>query len=392
MGENPPDCRDICKALPLACDQRKIFLCWLWLLITLIGVEVCVYCLSKIFLYSASAAGPRSFWNDFFSYLVTVFAYGDSYPAIHLWQFTRLRHFLNALYRHQAYTTLLTLVLVAGCWAYLWWAFLGGAVHRLAAVELGGEYPITLRQALRFSREKFTAFFSAPLLPLVIILLLATINALGGMVGSTLQRHLAPLLGFAIGNLLLALLWLLFVAIAAVIVLLAVALLFTPGLMFCAVAMDGEDHYDAVSKSFIYFFHRYWHYAGYHLLALVYAIPVLSCLIGSGGAAWFIARFTVGLGLNGHVPWSNGNSDVGSIVFSGIFWIYCGLGIAFILSYYVSQKTLIYAMLRYHVEGAALTRYYAWSGPTDSATVKAIAANSASTSAPGEDGDDETPK
>jgi len=142
-------------------------------------------------------------------------------------------------------------------------AFFGGAVHRIAALHFTREEKISIKQALKFSCGKFLSFFTAPLIPLVVILGLGVaFLTVGGLVGSI------PV----VGELLMGFLFVLALAVGLVIAFLTVGLAAGAPLMYPTIAVEGSDSFDAISRSFTYVFARPWRAAFYGLVALVYGV------------------------------------------------------------------------------------------------------------------------
>mgnify|MGYP006158310279 CR=1 FL=1 len=52
----------------------------------------------------------------------------------------------------------------------LYFAVFGGAISRIAAVQVARDEKISVRQALRFSLNKLLSFVFAPVIPLIILL------------------------------------------------------------------------------------------------------------------------------------------------------------------------------------------------------------------------------
>ena len=69
-----------------------------------------------------------------------------------------------------------------GLGALVIWSLLGGAICRVAAVQFARDEKIGWREALSFARQRFlSGFFLAPLLPLLMILIVAVFLVLGGV-------------------------------------------------------------------------------------------------------------------------------------------------------------------------------------------------------------------
>ena len=61
------------------------------------------------------------------------------------------------------------------------WSIFGGAIARIAAVHVARDEKISIRQALRFSTNKFLSFLSAPIIPLLIVVAVGLVIAVGGI-------------------------------------------------------------------------------------------------------------------------------------------------------------------------------------------------------------------
>jgi len=61
------------------------------------------------------------------------------------------------------------------------WAVFGGAICRIAAVHVARDEKISVRQALRFSISKVLSFVFAPVIPLLIVLGIGVVLAIGGL-------------------------------------------------------------------------------------------------------------------------------------------------------------------------------------------------------------------
>ncbi len=153
------------------------------------------------------------------------------------------------------------------------WGFFGGAISRIAAYEIAkdGERLETSR-ALKFARRKFWAFFMAPFICLIGFFFFAFCNFAGGLIGRVLDflyvggpliailLPLALLSGFIMGLILVgtAAGWPLFVP---------------------AVATEGTDAFDAVSRGFSYVYSRPWHYVWYQLVSTAYGYVSIGFVI-----------------------------------------------------------------------------------------------------------------
>ncbi len=256
------------------------------------------------------------------------------------------------------------------------WAFFGGAIYRTAALHAAREEKISIKQALKFSAGKFLSFFTAPLIPLAIIIALGALLLIGGLLGN--------LWGF--GAILIGVLFFLAIILGLLIAFLAVGLIGGFGLMYPTIAVEGSDSFDAISRSFSYIFARPWRsllYGGVALIhgTLTYLFVRLFAYIALAATHMFVnwGIWTGGAGLAGNatkldamwtmptfdrfhgpVSWAamSGAERVGAFFLA--FWVYIivGLVAAYLLSYFASSTTMIYYLLRRKVDATDLDDVY----------------------------------
>ncbi|QDU96857.1 hypothetical protein [Lignipirellula cremea] len=189
-----------------------------------------------------------------------------------------------ALFDHQLTLAQLAYFLFGGLWTLLVWAFLGAAITRTAAVQLGREERLSLIDALKHAFSKYGSYVAAPLYPL-----LATAAILSP----------AALLGFFFlgdGTTAVAgVLWVLVLCLAFLAVIFLVGLMFGWPLMWGAIASESSDAFDALSRSYAYTFQRPLHYLFYLVVALLLglagwavigAMAELVIYLGYWGASW----------------------------------------------------------------------------------------------------------
>jgi hypothetical protein len=160
-------------------------------------------------------------------------------------------------------------------WTLLTWAVFGGAITRMAAVQVArSNEKIGMTEALRFAWARVQGYFSAPVLPLVFLAILTIFLWLYGLVGVwtfffgdiVVYGLFAPLM-FLIG------------LIMAVVL---VGLVGWP-LMYSTISAEGSDSFDAISRSYSYVYQAPWHYLWYTTVALVYG-AVLVFFVGLMGS------------------------------------------------------------------------------------------------------------
>lgn len=250
----------------------------------------------------------------------------------------------------------------------------GGAICRIAALQFArGEKP-GLTEALRYSINKFTSFFTAPLAPIGIIIFIGLFVFLLGLAGN-IPRVGELIVGLGMPMALFT------GSLLAVIVIGAVAGF---NLMFPAVAYDGSDCFDAISRSFSYVYAKPWHMIIYTAIAAVYGSICYMFVRVFGFLTLWITHWVLRFGL-----WAkNGNQEANKLIAIwpkpdfrilfdskqqiatnwtesvAVFLVYIfvliivGLIVSFIISFYYSANTIIYSLMRKTVDNAAFEDIY----------------------------------
>ncbi len=151
----------------------------------------------------------------------------------------------------------LAFYLAGGLWTLLVWCFLGGTITRIAAVRLGRDERVGLRESMHFARRKLLSFVCAPMLPLV---------PLVGLAIPLMCLGLAMRLDM--GIVLAGLSWSLVGLTAFVMVLFGFGLLAGWPLMWSTISTEGTDAFDAISRSYAYTYQRPLHYLLYAAVSL----------------------------------------------------------------------------------------------------------------------------
>ncbi len=191
---------------------------------------------------------------------------------------------------------------LAGLWATIVWGIFGGAIARIGVVEAGTIEQVGLLTSMKFALKRAYPLIASPIAPLLIVaffalpgIVLGGISRLGG-VGETISGSLGfiPLLA----------------AIPITVVLLALAT--TWPLMHLTVVAEGEDIFDALSRSFSYLSQRTARYGFLILLAgagglVGEAIMTLFAFLVMNLGAWTVSLSApsggaaIALGANGPI-------------------------------------------------------------------------------------------
>ncbi len=326
----------------------------------------------------------RGVWREFYEYEVAQF--DRAIGGILALDFVGPRGVLASLYRMVwvapvwAFTQHLIYSALLGVWTLVVLSILGGALARVAAVQVARDEKISLRSALRFSTGKFVSFLSAPLIPVlvialivasiaIVVLVLSLIGLIPNM-GWVTEFGVAILLGVALlGGFVMALTF--------------VGLIGGISLMYPTIAVEGTDSFDAISRSFSYLFARPWRLVFYALVSLAYGAVtflflrlfvwlVLACTHGAISLA--VLQETAGTDLlqamwpappspdqlshavdYGALTWTQG---VAAFIIA--FWVYLVIALlaAYALSLYLSSGTIIYFLMRREVDATDLDEVY----------------------------------
>ncbi|KPK44468.1 MAG: hypothetical protein AMJ65_02980 [Phycisphaerae bacterium SG8_4] len=246
----------------------------------------------------------------------------------------------------------------------------GGALCRIAALQFAqGEKP-GLTEAVRFSVKRFSSLFTAPLAPIGIMLFMGLFIFVLGLAGNI--PHVGELI-VVLGTPLA----LINGALIAVILIGAVAGF---GLMFPAVAYDGSDCFDSISRSFSYVYAQPSRMACYTVIAAVYGavcyvfvrfyaflmLSITYCLLQLGiwtdssttgvdklSAIWPRPEFMNFLASSDQAPTTMPERFAAWLVWLFVLMV-VGLIVSFIISFYFSANTIIYSLMRNRVDKTAL--------------------------------------
>jgi hypothetical protein len=157
------------------------------------------------------------------------------------------------------------------------WSIVGGAITRIAAVQLARGEKIDFMEAVRFTLKRWASYLMAPVYPLggvVVLLIFAMIFGL---------LHMIPFVGDIFVD---GIFWPVPLLIGFVMGLAIVGLVVGWPLMAPTISTEGTDSWEALSRSFSYVFQKPFHYLWYALVAISYG-AVLIFFVG------FIGSFTV---------------------------------------------------------------------------------------------------
>ncbi|HEV3262624.1 MAG TPA: hypothetical protein VG013_37635 [Gemmataceae bacterium] len=181
--------------------------------------------------------------------------------------------FLNWLY--------FSLVLV---WTLATWALFGGAITRMAAVQVARKEKIGPIEAIRFTLSRYLHFFSAPLFPLILVLIITVFLIIYGLL------HWIPIFGDIVVD---GLGWPLVLLAGLVMAVILVGLVGWP-MMYSTISAEGSDNFDALSRSYSYVYQCPWHYVWYSIVALAYGAVLVFFVGFMGSLMVYLGKWGVG--------------------------------------------------------------------------------------------------
>lgn len=260
---------------------------------------------------------------------------------------------------------------IYSAWFLLVWAVFGGALARVAAVHVARDETMSVRQAIRFSSGKMLSFIFAPVIPLVLIALLALVLSAGGWI--LLHIPIA-------GPIVLGIFFFLALLVGGLLALLVLGTAAGFNLMYPTIAVEGSDSFDAISRSFSYVYHRPWRLLWYTAVAVAYGAVCYLFVRFFIYLALALTQYFVGWWLHGQpatywphlwptVEFWSLSYPVGSenlkwsenvAAWFIAFWVYLLISLlgAFAISFYFSANTIIYALLRREVDATDLDDVY----------------------------------
>ncbi|MFQ6035149.1 MAG: hypothetical protein ACE5NM_04780 [Sedimentisphaerales bacterium] len=246
----------------------------------------------------------------------------------------------------------------------------GGAICRIAALQFARDEKPGLTETLRFSLKKFSSFFAAPLAPAGIIIFIGFFIFLLGLVGNIPWAGKPIMVVFMVLALIAG-------GLITVVLIGAVAGL---NLMFPAVAYDDADCFDAISRAFSYVFAKPWRMGFYTAIAAVYGAACYMFVRFFAFLLLWVTYLALQLGILGDNSKLTGLwrdkpafmdlivppnwAALSSLESLGAFLVYLlllaviVLIVAFLVSFYFSANTIIYALMRKAVDNTALQDVY----------------------------------
>ena len=248
-------------------------------------------------------------------------------------------------------------------------AIAGGAICRISALQFARDEKPGLTEALRFSMGKITSFVTAPLVPLAIIIFIGFFIFFLGLIGNI------PIAG----ELIMGIFMFLALIAGALMTVVLIGAVAGFNLMFPAVAYDGSDCFDSISRSFSYVYAKPWSMGFYTIITAVYgAICYIFVRFFAFLLLW-ITHLSLQFGVLGDnkklmTIWSgpkfmnlcdppdlaaaNWSHTIAGVLIYLFLLAVVVLVVSFIISFYFSANTIIYSLMRKKVDNTDLDDVY----------------------------------
>jgi hypothetical protein len=237
----------------------------------------------------------------------------------------------------------LAFALLCALWALAVWSLAGGAITRTVALQLAREENIGLGAALRFARKRFRHYFTAPLFPLLGVLLFVLPMALVGLL----------LRWEGIGAGLVGIVWPFYLLAGLVMTIFVTGLLFGWPLLFTMISTEGGDSFGAMSHAYSYVFQRPLYYLFLVIVAAALGVLGATAVFAFAEAVIYLAAWGASWGGGGAVL-NGGEAFDATFGAKAIgFWAGCVrlVPLGFAASYFWTAATAIYFLLRLSTDG-----------------------------------------
>ena len=270
---------------------------------------------------------------------------------------------------HTVYAIIFTLVVMAII------SFAGGAICRIAALELARGEKLGALEALKFSKERFLSLFMSMVIPACLISILGIAILLLGLLGNI------PYVGEIVIGLGLIFALILGTIMTAVII----GTIGAGGFMFPVIAYEGTDCFDVTSRIFSYFYSKPWYSVLYYIIAIIYggfcyfvvrffAFVTLSITylflwlmvftdsaanegVNKLSAIWSVPQFLDFAG--SPVTYSAGlNESISAFLIKIAVAIVSSVVAAFVISFICCANTIIYTLIRHEVDNVPMNKIY----------------------------------
>ena len=250
----------------------------------------------------------------------------------------------------------------------------GGSLCRIAALQFARDEKPGMTEALQFSTKRFLSLFTAPLALVGIIIFIGIFVFLLGLIGNIPRA----------GELIMGIFMLLALIAGTLITIVLIGTVAGFNLMFPAIVYDGSDCFDAISRSFSYVYSKPWRMGFYTAIAVVYGAICYTFVRFFAFLLLWVTRWFLQLGVwvdnsskevnklaaiwpepsfmglrgSSSLAAANWSESFAAFLVYLVLLVVVGLLVSFVISFYFSANTIIYALMRNRVDNTALEDIY----------------------------------
>jgi hypothetical protein len=173
--------------------------------------------------------------------------------------------------------------LLVTLWTLLTWSLFGGAITRIAAVQIARNESVGIVDALRFTAKRFFSYVTAPLFPLAFVFVMLVGLSIFGLL------HMIPVVGDVVID---GIFWPVALLAGLGMAVALVGLVSWP-LMAATVSTEGSDSWEAVSRAYSYIINRPWQCLWYTLVAVAYGGVIVFFVGFMSSLAVYMAKWGV---------------------------------------------------------------------------------------------------
>jgi hypothetical protein len=163
------------------------------------------------------------------------------------------------------------------------WGVFGGAITRMAVVQIARKEKIGMGEAMRFTMARWVSYFCAPLFPLLIVAAMAILLWIFAFL------HWPAIIGDIIVD---GILWPLVLLAGLIMAIVLVGLAGWP-MMYATISAEGSDTFDAFSRSYSYVYQSPWSYIWYCLVSIAYGAVVVFFVGFMGSLTVYLGKWGV---------------------------------------------------------------------------------------------------
>jgi hypothetical protein len=163
------------------------------------------------------------------------------------------------------------------------WGFFGGAITRIASVQVARGETVSIREAVRFVCNRYVSYLMAPLVPLLLVAIVVVLLCVYGVV------FMIPWLG----DIIVAGIGWSGVLVAGLIMAVVLVGLIGWPMMYATISTEGTDTFDAISRSYSYVYQNPWSYAWYCTVAVSYGAVVIFFVGFMGSLVVYLGKWGV---------------------------------------------------------------------------------------------------